>query len=135
MNQAELEAFLETNDILGTDRIGAPQALVKVLAIPAAELGRSVVNVVEWPESVDNTLDLSKFTYIAPGIGRLFHIGSKRKSGFIFAVRTVARNNPVIPTTEFLYQSCAYGSIPTSDQYSFLHFVKVFGDEFSEKRN
>ena len=45
----EAFALLHAQDVLGADGVGAPDVLVVVLAVPAPELGREVVDEVEAP--------------------------------------------------------------------------------------
>lgn len=86
MNQAELKPFLETNDVLGADCISSPQAFIKVLTIPTAELGSRVIHIVDRSERLDHTFYLSKLADIASRVSWSVHISTERKPCFVFPV-------------------------------------------------
>ena len=50
MDELEPVGDLQADDVLRAHGVGAPESLVEVLTVPASELGRAVVDVVEGPQ-------------------------------------------------------------------------------------
>src|SRR5438477_820466 len=90
MNQPEFQALLQTDDIFCAHRIGSPQRLVKIFAVPAAEFSSTVIDKIEGPQGIDDALDLAKFAYVATSIQRLVHVSSNGEPDLVRLVGNVA---------------------------------------------
>jgi hypothetical protein len=96
VNQTERETFLQANEVLGANGIGAPQRFVEVFSTPAAKLGSAVIHIIKGAEAFHDTLQLSELSHIASGIERRAYVDGDGEPDFIRLVREVA-GNYVVP--------------------------------------
>src|SRR5215203_2299253 len=83
MYEAKLETFLESNDVLRADGIGAPEGFVEVFAVPTAEFGSAVIDVVEWTTTFEHALKLAKLADIATRVEWSFDVGAQAEADLV----------------------------------------------------
>ena len=95
MNETKFEALLQTDDVLGADGVRAPERFVEVFAIPAAKLGRAVVDVVEWTTALEDALELAKLADVATCVKRNLDVGAQAEAYLVGLMLYVAGDDVV----------------------------------------
>src|ERR1051326_1385142 len=90
MNQTKLQALLQTDDVLRTDSVRAPEGFVKVFAVPTTEFSRAVINVIKRPTAFEYTLDLPELADIAARVKRHFDVSAQAEANLIGLMWQVA---------------------------------------------
>src|SRR5437016_5777444 len=93
MDEPEFQSLLQANNILRADGVGAPEYFIKIFAVPAPELCSAMIDVIERPHALDNSLDLPELADIAPGIGWNDAVCFQTVADLIWLVVKVARND------------------------------------------
>jgi hypothetical protein len=107
VNQAKPQPLLQTNHVLGANRIRAPERLVEILAIPAAKLRRAMVDVVKRTAALKDAFQLPEFAHIAARIQRYLDVGTETETNFVRLVVKIARDNVMPSSAQLGYESRA----------------------------
>src|ERR1051325_1880238 len=106
MDKSEFQTLLQTDYVFCPHSICAPERFIKVLTVPSSELRPRVIDIIERPQSLEHTLDLSKLPDIAPRVERHLDICTQTEPDFIGLMGQVTRDYMMPPTTQFLNQPC-----------------------------
>src|SRR5687768_18523069 len=87
--------------VLRADHIRSPERLVKILAVPAAKLGRAVIDVIEWTTTLEDALQLSKLAHVAARVQRHFNVSTQTETNLIRLVMKIARDDMVTAAAQF----------------------------------
>ena len=107
MDESKLQALLKPDDVLGSNRVRAPEGFVEVLAIPAAEFSGAVVDVIEWAAALEDAFQLAKLADIATCVERYFDVSAQAEANFVGLVMQIARDNVMTAATQLGYESRA----------------------------
>ena len=110
MDEPEAVGDLQPYQVLGADGVGAPQRLVEVLAVPAAELGGAVVDVVEGTTALDDALDLPELAHVTARVQRHFHVGAQAEADLVRLVVQVAGHHMVAAGAEIRDEAGPHGA-------------------------
>src|SRR6185369_11273756 len=97
MDESKLQTLLESDDVLGSNRVRAPEGFVEVLAIPAAEFSGAVVDVIEWAAALEDAFQLAKLAHVATCVERYFDVSAQAESDLIGLMMQIAGDD-VMPT-------------------------------------
>src|SRR5215213_5611189 len=128
--------LLETDDVLRANGICAPERFVKVFAVPAAELGSAVIDIVEWTTALKYALELAKLADVAACVKRDFNVGAEAEADLIRLMLYVAGDDVMPALAQLIDEARADRAQTASDQYvhkfgvSFYRIYKI-GQELS----
>src|SRR5215213_6674847 len=90
MDEAKLQTFLEADGVLRADRVCLPERFVEVFAVPAAEFGGAVIDIVEWTTALEDALKLAKLAHVAARVKRDFDVRAQAEADLVGLVLYVA---------------------------------------------
>jgi hypothetical protein len=123
VNETKLAALLKTDDVLCAHRIRAPERFVKVFAVPAAELGGAVIDVIEWATALEHALDLPKLADVATRVERHFDVSPQAEADLVGLMRQIARDDVMTAATQLGDQAGADGSETAG--YKYVHKLRI----------
>ena len=107
MYETKLQPLLKTDDVLRADRIRAPERFVEVLAIPATEFRRAVVNVIKWTTVFEDAFELAKLADVATCVKRELDVGAQAEADLVGLMLYVAGDDVMAATAELVYKARA----------------------------
>ena len=115
MNQTELESLLQANDIFGADCISAPERFVEILAVPPAELGGAVVDVIKRSEPLENSFNLAELAHVASRVRWTGDAIRNAESDLVGLMMQIAGYDEVATGPELRRQTGSYRPAPPGD--------------------
>src|ERR1700752_535222 len=93
MNQAELQTFLQPDNILCSDSVCSPEGFIEVLTVPATKFRRTVIDIITGTSTFKHPFDLLELANITPGVEWNLYVGTEAKTNFVRLMMKIARNN------------------------------------------
>src|SRR6185369_17087417 len=118
MDESKLQTLLEPDDVLGSNRVRAPEGFVEVLAIPAAEFSGAVVDVIEWATALEDALQLAKLAHVATCVERYFDVSAQAEADFVRLMMQIAGDDVMPALAQLSDQAGADRSQPACDEDS-----------------
>src|SRR5208337_809464 len=101
MNKSEPQLLLKADDVLCADSVRAPEVLVEVFAVPATELSSTMVDIIKRPQFLENSFDLTKFTYVGAGVQGQCNVRPQRKANLVRLMGEIAGHHVMISYPQF----------------------------------
>ena len=125
MDETKLETLLEADDVLRAHRVRVPERFVEVFAIPAAELGGAVIDVVERATAFENALELAKLAHVATRVKRDFDIRAQAETYLVGLMLYVAGDDVMPAPAQLTNEPRAHRPQPARYKNAHMLILKI----------